>query len=253
MAALATRSQKPSRYGPATGGSAAAANGFPARVATDGLALSSTSREHVHRPGVGRWHRGPEHLNPSRLDARQWARAAKRGGFRGLILTAKHHDGFCLWPTRTTDHGVRISPWRGGAGDLVREFADACRAEGLGAWRLSVTVGPQRASYGQGRAYDDFYLAQLEDCSASYGPLVEVWFDGANGEGPNGKRQAYDWPRIHAAVRRLQPKAVMFSDSGPDVRWIGNEAGEAGTTCWSMVDPDACRIPGSTRHGCSPH
>jgi alpha-L-fucosidase len=186
----------------------------------------------------------PTIFDPARLDAREWARAAKRGGFRSLILTAKHHDGFCLWPTRTTDHSVRTSPWRGGSGDLVREFTDACRAEGLGAGLYLSPWDRNARSYGQGAAYDDFYLAQLEELLGNYGPLVEVWFDGANGEGPNGKRQAYDWPRIHAAVRRLQPKAVMFSDSGPDVRWIGNEAGEAGTTCWSMVDPGRVPHPG---------
>jgi len=186
----------------------------------------------------------PTIFDPARLDAREWARAAKRGGFRSLILTAKHHDGFCLWPTRTTDHSVRSSAWRAGSGDLVREFTEACRAEGLGAGLYLSPWDRNARSYGQGVAYDDFYLAQLEELLGNYGPLVEVWFDGANGEGPNGKRQAYDWPRIHATVRRLQPKAVMFSDSGPDVRWIGNEAGEAGTTCWSMVDPGRVPYPG---------
>jgi alpha-L-fucosidase len=186
----------------------------------------------------------PRIFDPPRLDARQWAKAAKRGGFRSLILTAKHHDGFCLWPSRTTDHSVRTSPWRGGSGDLVREFTDACRAEGLGAGLYLSPWDRNARSYGQGAAYTDFYLAQLEELLGQYGPLVEVWFDGANGEGPNGKRQEYDWPRIHAAVRRLQPKAVMFSDSGPDVRWIGNETGEAGATCWGMVDPERVPRPG---------
>jgi alpha-L-fucosidase len=186
----------------------------------------------------------PAIFDPARLDARQWARAAKRGGFRTLILTAKHHDGFCLWPTRTTDHSVRTSPWRGGSGDVVREFTDACRAEGLGVGFYLSPWDRNAKSYGQGAAYIDFYLSQLEELLGGYGPLVEVWFDGANGEGPNGKRQTYDWPRIHAAVRRLQPKAVMFSDSGPDVRWIGNEQGEAGTTCWSAVDPARVPHPG---------
>jgi alpha-L-fucosidase len=186
----------------------------------------------------------PRIFDPPRLDTRQWARAAKRGGFRSLVLTAKHHDGFCLWPTRTTDHCVRSSPWRNGAGDLVREFTDACREEGLGAGVYLSPWDRNARSYGQGKAYDDFYMAQLEELLGQYGPLVEVWFDGANGEGPNGKRQAYDWPRIHAAVRRLQPNAVMFSDSGPDVRWIGNETGEAGTTCWGMVDPERVPRPG---------
>jgi alpha-L-fucosidase len=186
----------------------------------------------------------PSIFNPERLDARQWVRAAKSGGFRSIVLTAKHHDGFCLWPTKTTDHSVRSSPWRGGAGDVVRELTDACRAEGLGTGVYLSPWDRNARSYGQGKAYDDFYIAQLEELLGQYGPLVEVWFDGANGEGPNGKRQTYDWPRIHATVRRLQPNAVMFSDSGPDVRWIGNEAGEAGTTCWSAVDPDRVPRPG---------
>jgi alpha-L-fucosidase len=127
---------------------------------------------------------------------------------------------------------------------VVREFTDACREEGLGAGLYLSPWDRNAPSYGQGKAYDDVYLAQLEELLGGYGPLVEVWFDGANGEGPNGKRQAYDWPRIHAAVRRLQPNAVMFSDSGPDVRWIGNEQGEAGTTCWSTVDPERVPRPG---------
>jgi alpha-L-fucosidase len=186
----------------------------------------------------------PRIFDPARLDARQWARTAKGAGFRSLILTAKHHDGFCLWPTRTTDHCVRSSPFRGGSGDVVREFVDACRAEGLGTGVYLSPWDRNAKSYGQGDAYIDFYLAQLEELLGGYGPMVEVWFDGANGEGPNGKRQTYDWPRIHAAVRRLQPNAVMFSDSGPDVRWIGNETGEAGTTCWGMVDPERVPRPG---------
>lgn len=183
----------------------------------------------------------PEIFNPRKLDARQWARTARRNGFGSMILTAKHHDGFCLWPTRTTEHCVRNSPWRDGKGDVVREFTDACRAEGLGVGFYLSPWDRNAPGYGQGEAYNDFYIAQLEELLGQYGELVEVWFDGANGEGPNGKRQAYDWPRIHATVRRLQPAAVVFSDSGPDVRWIGNERGEAGTTCWSMVDPK--RVP----------
>lgn len=183
----------------------------------------------------------PGIFNPARLDARQWARAARAAGFRSLILTAKHHDGFCLWPTRTTDHSVRGSPWRGGAGDLVRELADACRAEHLG---LGLYLSPwdrHEPSYGDTPRYNDLYIAQLTELLTNYGPLVEVWFDGANGEGPNGRRQQYDWPRVHAAVRRLQPNAVMFSDAGPDVRWIGNEDGAAGATNWSTMNPE--RVP----------
>lgn len=183
----------------------------------------------------------PRIFNPSKLDARQWARTAKRNGFGSMILTAKHHDGFCLWPTRTTEHCVRNSPWRDGKGDVVREFVDACRAEGLGVGFYLSPWDRNAASYGQGAAYNDFYIAQLEELLGNYGELIEVWFDGANGEGPNGKRQVYDWPRIHGTVQKMQPKAVIFGDAGPGVRWIGNERGEAGTTCWSMVDPT--RVP----------
>ena len=183
----------------------------------------------------------PRIFDPRKLDARQWARTAKRCGFGSMILTAKHHDGFCLWPTRTTGHCIRNSPWRNGKGDVVREFADACREEGLGVGFYLSPWDRNAPSYGQGEAYNDFYIAQLEELLGNYGELVEVWFDGANGEGPNGKRQAYDWPRIHGTVRKMQPNAVIFGDAGPGVRWIGNEKGEAGTTCWSMVDPK--RVP----------
>lgn len=183
----------------------------------------------------------PKIFNPTDLDASQWARAAKAGGFSSLILTAKHHDGFCLWPTATTAHSVRSSPWRGGQGDVVREFVDACRAEDLSVGFYLSPWDRHEPRYGSGKAYDDFYIAQLTELLTAYGPVVEVWFDGANGEGPNGKRQAYDWPRIHRTVRELQPNAIIFSDAGPDVRWIGNERGVAGSTCWSMVDP--ARVP----------
>ncbi len=183
----------------------------------------------------------PRIFDPARLDARQWARTARRAGFGSMILTAKHHDGFCRWPTATTGHSVRASPWRDGQGDVVREFAEACRAEGLGAGLYLSPWDRNARSYGSGRAYDDFHIAQLTELLTQYGPLVEVWFDGANGEGPDGRRQAYDWPRIHRTVRTLQPDAVIFSDAGPDVRWIGNERGTAGTTCWGMVDP--ARVP----------
>ena len=186
----------------------------------------------------------PSLFAPSALDARSWARAASKAGARAMVLTAKHHDGFCLWPTRTTDHSVRASPWRGGAGDVVREFVDACRAERLGAGLYLSPWDRHEPSYGDTPRYNDFYAAQLRELLSGYGPIGEVWFDGANGEGPNGKRQVYDWPRIHRIVRELQPGAVIFSDAGPDVRWIGNEKGVAGETCWSTIDPAAVPYPG---------
>jgi alpha-L-fucosidase len=179
----------------------------------------------------------PSIFRPDKLDARQWARTAKAGGFRRMILTAKHHDGFCLWPTDTTDHCVRSSPWRGGKGDVVREFVDACRAEGLGVGLYLSPWDRHERSYGDSPKYNDFYVRQLTELLTRYGPIVETWFDGANGEGPNGRHQEYDWPRIHRTVRELQPGAVIFSDVGPDVRWIGNEQGTAPETNWCQIDP----------------
>jgi len=186
----------------------------------------------------------PSIFNPSALDARQWARSARAAGFRAMVLTAKHHDGFCLWPTATTTHSVASSPWRGGSGDLVREFVDACRAEGL---RPGLYLSPwdrNAPAYGDSPRYNDMYAAQLTELLTRYGDIHEVWFDGANGEGPNGKRQQYDWPRVWSLVKRLQPDSVIFSDAGPDVRWIGNERGVAGTTNWSTVDPSIVPVPG---------
>jgi alpha-L-fucosidase len=186
----------------------------------------------------------PALFNPSALDARQWARAARAAGARAMILTAKHHDGFCLWPTGTTTHSVASSLWRGGQGDVVAEFIAACRDEGLGAGLYLSPWDRHEPSYGDSPRYNDFYIAQLTELLTQYGRLVEVWFDGANGEGPNGRGQQYDWPRVFGTVRRLQPDAVIFSDAGPDVRWIGNEAGVAGETCWATIDPAAVPWPG---------
>jgi alpha-L-fucosidase len=188
----------------------------------------------------------PAIFRPDRLDARQWARAAKAGGFRRMILTAKHHDGFCLWPTETTDHSVRSSPWRDGKGDVVREFVDACRAEGLGVGLYLSPWDRHERSYGDSPRYNDLYIRQLRELLTRYGPIVEAWFDGANGEGPNGRRQEYDWPRIHGTVRELQPGAVIFSDVGPDVRWIGNEQGTAPETNWCQVDPSSVPAIGTS-------
>ncbi len=177
----------------------------------------------------------PSLFDPAAFDARQWARAARRAGAKAMILTAKHHDGFCLWPTATTTHSVASSPWRGGRGDVVRDFVNACRAEGLKPGLYCSPWDRNHPAYGDSPRYNDVYIAQLTELLTNYGELSEVWFDGANGEGPNGKRQVYDWPRNWALVRKLQPNAVIFSDAGPDVRWIGNERGVAGETCWSTI------------------
>ncbi len=191
----------------------------------------------------------PAIFNPARLDARQWTRAAHAAGARALILTAKHHDGFCLWPSRLTSHSVAGSPWRGGRGDVVREFTDACRHDGLRAGLYLSPWDRNAPGYGDSASYNDFYCAQLAELLTQYGPIAEVWFDGANGEGPNGRRQEYDWSRVFALVRRLQPEAVMFSDAGPDVRWCGNEDGSAGDPDWSTVDPARVPYPGASGDG----
>jgi alpha-L-fucosidase len=186
----------------------------------------------------------PRSFNPIRLDATQWVRTAKAAGAEYIVLTAKHHDGFCLWPSRVTNHSVKSSIWRAGSGDVVREVADAAHAARIG---LGLYLSPwdrNAESYGSGERYNDFYIAQLTELLSGYGPVMEVWFDGANGEGPGGKRQKYDWARIHATVRRLQPKALIFSDAGPDIRWIGNEHGTAGDPNWCTVDPSIVTEPG---------
>ena len=166
----------------------------------------------------------PALFNPTDLDARQWVQAFKAAGMRLLILTAKHHDGFCLWPTATTTHSVKSSPWKNGNGDVVAEVARACREAGLA---FGVYVSPwdrHEPSYGDSPRYNELFRAQLRELLTGYGEIAEVWFDGANGEGPNGKRQVYDWPSYYRVVRELQPKAVIFG-MAPDVRWVGTESG----------------------------
>lgn len=176
----------------------------------------------------------PEIFDPKCLDAGQWARAAKDGGMRGLILTCKHHDGFCLWPSRYTRHSVAYSPYKGGRGDIVKELSDACREEGIA---FGVYLSPwdrNHPAYGSGREYDDYFVNQLEELLTGYGDIFTVWFDGACGEGANGKRQVYDWKRYYEVIRRLQPLACI-SVCGPDVRWCGNEAGQTRPSEWSVV------------------
>ena len=177
----------------------------------------------------------PAIFNPTKLDARQWIRSLKEAGFKMAIITAKHHDGFCLWPTRTTEHSVKNSPWKNGKGDVVREVANACREFGL---KFGVYLSPwdrHEPLYGTD-AYNDFYKSQLKELLTNYGPIAEVWFDGAKGE--NAKNMTYDFKGYWAIVRKLQPNAVMFSDAGPDVRWVGNEKGNAGETCWSTINTE---------------
>lgn len=182
----------------------------------------------------GEGHEDPASFDPEGLDVDQWITALKAAGMTGVILTCKHHDGFCLWPSDVTTYTVASSPWRGGRGDVVAEVAEAARRHGL---RFGIYLSPwdrTEASYGSGTAYDDFYVAQLTELLTRYGPVFSVWLDGANGEGRGGKRQVYDWERYYAAVRRLQPDAVI-SVCGPDVRWCGNEAGQTRPDEWSVV------------------
>ena len=174
------------------------------------------------------WGEGKEDeklFNPSELDAHQWVRAAKAGGFKLMILTVKHHDGFCLWPSQFTEHCVKNSPWKDGHGDVVREFVDACRADGM---KIGLYLSPwdrNNAAYGSD-AYNDYFVNQLTELLTNYGPVDEMWFDGACGEGPNGKKQVYDWPRFYSTIRKLAPQALI-AVSGPDIRWVGNESGLA--------------------------
>jgi alpha-L-fucosidase len=187
----------------------------------------------------------PALFNPSRLDCAQWAQAAKAGGFKIAVLTAKHHDGFCLWPSHRTRHSVQSSPWKNGQGDLVRDFVDAFRAEGL---KVGLYLSPwdrHEPCYGT-ESYNDFYCDQFTELLTQYGELHELWFDGACAEEPGGRKQVYDWDRFFALAKKLQPGAVTFGDGGTDVRWVGNERGIAGTTSWSSVDPAVTRFPGDS-------
>ena len=176
----------------------------------------------------------PEIFMPDHLDAAQWVTAIKDAGMRGLILTCKHHDGFCLWPSRYTRHSVAASPYKGGKGDIVREVADACQAAGI---KFGVYLSPwDRNSelYGRGEEYDDYFVNQLTELLTNYGPVFDVWFDGACGEGAGGMRQCYNWERYYEVIRKLQPDACI-NVCGPDIRWCGNEAGDTRDAEWSVV------------------
>ncbi|MBK7289112.1 MAG: alpha-L-fucosidase [Chitinophagaceae bacterium] len=178
----------------------------------------------------------PSIFNPTSLDARQWVQVAKNAGFKQIIFTAKHHDGFCLWPSKTTSHSVASSPWKKGLGDVVKEVAAACKEFGLG---FGIYLSPwdmNAAVYGTDE-YNDFFVTQLTELLTNYGRIDEVWFDGANGEGPNGKKQVYDFNRWYAVIRKLQPDATI-AIMGPDVRWVGTETGYGRDQEWSVVPID---------------
>jgi alpha-L-fucosidase len=202
----------------------------------------------------------PQIFNPAQFDADRMVDALAAGGMKAVILTCKHHDGFCLWPTRTTEHSIRQSPWKDGKGDIVREIAEAAKRRGL---KFGVYLSPWDRNHPQYARpeYVQVYREQLRELLTGYGPIYEVWHDGANGgDGYYGgarekrtidKRSYYDWPNTWAMVRKLQPDAVVFSDVGPDIRWVGNEKGFANETCWSTYDPVAKDggpgVPGDTR------
>ena len=176
----------------------------------------------------------PEIFNSYELDTEGWAKAAFDGGMKGLILTCKHHDGFCLWQSKYTEHCMKNSPYKEGKGDVVRELSEACKKYGL---KFGVYLSPwdrNNPAYGSGKAYDDYYVNQITELLTNYGDIYTFWMDGACGEGPNGKVQVYDWERYYSKVRELQPEAVL-AISGPDVRWCGNEAGIVRKSEWSIV------------------
>jgi alpha-L-fucosidase len=187
----------------------------------------------------------PALFNPTDFDADQIVRAAQTGGMKGLILTAKHHDGFCLWPSKYTEHSVKSSPWRNGRGDVVKEISTACRKHGL---KFGIYLSPwdrNHRDYGRPE-YLTYYRNQLRELLTEFGAVFEIFLDGANGGDGfyGGARETrrinrdtyYDWPKTWQLVRTLQPNACLFSDAGPDVRWVGNERGLAGETCWATLN-----------------
>ncbi len=176
----------------------------------------------------------PKMFNPTDFDADQWVKSIADGGMKGLLLTCKHHDGFCLWPSKYTEHSIKNSPYKGGKGDIVKEVADSCKRHKIA---FGVYLSPwdrNCGSYGDTPKYNDFFVNQLTELLTEYGEVFSVWFDGACGEGPNGKVQDYDWDRYYDLIRKLQPNAVI-NVCGPDVRWCGNEAGVCRTSEWNVV------------------
>jgi len=176
----------------------------------------------------------PAIFNPSKLDADQWVSSIRSAGMKGLILTCKHHDGFCLWPSKYTNHTIAGSPYKEGKGDIVREVSEACKRANI---KFGIYLSPwdrNQETYGYGQAYNDYFVNQLTELLTEYGDIFAVWFDGACGEGSNGKKQIYDWERYYGVIRVLQPEACI-NVCGPDIRWCGNEAGNTRSSEWSVV------------------
>jgi alpha-L-fucosidase len=184
------------------------------------------------------WGQGdePEDIfNPTQFDAAQWCRIAKQAGAKGIIITAKHHDGFCLWPSSYSKHTVRESKWRNGKGDVLSDLSRACKKYGL---LFGVYISPwdrNHPDYGTEK-YNTVFVNMMRELFTNYGPIWELWWDGANGEGPNGKKQVYNWTLFKETVKKLSPNTVVFSDVGPHIRWVGNEQGIAGETNWNTLD-----------------
>lgn len=185
------------------------------------------------------WGNGTENetiFNPEKLDCDQWVEAIKSAGMKGMILTAKHHDGFCLWPSKYTEHSVKNCPIKK---DVVKEASEACRRGGI---KFGFYLSPwdRNSKYYGTDEYNDYFCNQLTELLTQYGEIFEVWFDNACGEGPNGKKQKYDFPRYFELIRKYQPKAVIFNDFGPDIRWCGNEDGVARYSEWAVVPSELC-------------
>ncbi|XP_009759199.1 alpha-L-fucosidase 1-like [Nicotiana tabacum] len=182
----------------------------------------------------GTGHENPAIFNPTRLDANQWVDTAVQAGVSLIILTAKHHDGFCLWPSKYTDHSVIRSPWKNGQGDVVQEFVNAAKARGVDVGLYLSPWDRHDKRYGNNKEYNEHYLAQLQELLNNYGDVKEIWFDGAKGS--NAPNMTYYFDDWFAMVRELQSTINIFSDAGPGVRWVGNEDGFAGSTSWSTIN-----------------
>lgn len=183
----------------------------------------------------------PARFNPTELDTDQWVTSLQKAGIKAVILTCKHHDGFCLWPSAYTEHSIKNSPYKAGKGDIVKELSESCKKYGM---KFGVYLSPwdrNAQSYGDSDAYNDYFINQLTELLTNYGELFSVWFDGACGEGANGKKQVYDWQRYYALIRKLQPETAI-TICGPDVRWCGNEAGDCRKAEWNVV-PRRLSVP----------
>ena len=217
----------------------AAANVTPSLQQLEWQRLETTAFVHFglntfYNQEWGKGTEDPERFNPTLLNTDQWAKEISDAGLKMLIFTCKHHDGFCMWPSKFTNHTVASSPWLNGKGDLVKMVSESCRKYNL---KFGVYLSPwdrHEPRYGDSPEYNKFFLNQLTELLTNYGTVDEVWFDGACGEGPNGKRQIYDWEAYYSLIRKLQPNAVI-AVMGPDVRWVGTESGYGRETEWSVI------------------